>query len=183
MTDSPEAKLVTPAFILSVTSVLITGIVSGVTIYTTSEQKQREIEIQELKNEADRKTSRGELVFKNIGLLNSKDSNEQKLAVAALVYTLGQVEAQKLLTTVQTVGPDAVRNVVKNARSEISNEHGAAQTSTSGRGIGAIALAGASSPQTGSLHFAFDRRRHCTRRISRRPPFVASGENNDRGAL
>jgi len=66
---------------------LITGIISGTNIYVTSLQKDKELEIQHLKNNSDQKLGRGQLIFTNIKQLNSADPNEKKLAISALIWT------------------------------------------------------------------------------------------------
>jgi hypothetical protein len=158
MTASPEAKLTAPTFILSVTSLLITGIISGVNIYDTNVQKQKELEIQTLKYKSDTQISRGELVFKNITLLNSQNPKEQKLAVAALVWTLGKDDAGKLLESVQTFGPNDVQSLARDARNEISNAEIQRKTNISlWQGKWRFRFAGSKSTTlTGGLHFEFD---------------------------
>ena len=156
MTDSPEVKLVTPAFILSVASVLITAIIGGVNVYTTHVQKRSELRAQELKNQTDLTTSRGELVFKNISLLNSQKPGEQKLAVAALIFTLGESEAEKLLASVQMFGPNDAQNLAMTAREDISIAR--SQRSINSKlwqGKWRFSFAGKTT-MTGDLDFEFD---------------------------
>jgi hypothetical protein len=98
---------------------LITGIVSGTTLWVTSLQKDKELEIQRLKNDSELHTTRGELIFKNIHLLTSADSDEKQFAVAAMVWTLGRDEADRLLASIQQFGPTEVQSFVKSARGEI----------------------------------------------------------------
>jgi hypothetical protein len=159
MIASPEANLTKPTFMLSVTSVLITGIISGVSIYNTNVQKQKELEIQKLKNESDRQTSRGELIFKNITLLNSQNLKEQKLAVATLIWTLGQEEAEKLLQSVEMFGSNDVKDAARNARNEISNAPlQRSKNINLWQGKWRFSFAGSSSTtRTGDLLFEVDR--------------------------
>lgn len=114
-----KSSLALPSLILSLAGLLITGVISGTNLWVSSLQKEKELEIQRLKNDADRQTSRGELIFKNIRLLNSVDPKEQKFALAALVWTLGRDEADRLLASIQQFGPADVQPTARTARGEI----------------------------------------------------------------
>jgi hypothetical protein len=147
MTASPESKLTTPAFILSIASVVMTAIISGVSIH-----------IQNLKNDSDKQTSRGELIFKNIALLNSQNPGERQLAVAALIWTLGEGEALKVLATVQTVGSDDVKKVADAARDQIFNLNlQRSKNINLWPGKWHFSFAGKSRAWTGDLRFERDR--------------------------
>ncbi len=109
---------------------LISGIISFTQIYTTwlqndqelkiqSLQKQKELEIQHLKNEADAKLGRGQLIFANIERLNSPDADAKKLAISALIWTLGNNEADKLFSFIQQYGSASIQNVAASARTDI----------------------------------------------------------------
>jgi hypothetical protein len=112
-------SLAIPSLIVSLAGLLITGLVSGTNIWLSSLQKDKELEIQKLKNDSDRQTTRGDLIFKNIRLLNSSDLKERQFAIAALVWTLGRIEADNLLASIQQFGPEEAQPTARKARNEI----------------------------------------------------------------
>lgn len=107
--------------VLSVAGVLITAIISATNIYTTFIQRDKELEIQSKKNSSDQKIAHGQMILANIKQLNSDQPNERELAVAAIVWTLGQDEADKLFSSVEQFGPSEVQDVAQSARATIAN--------------------------------------------------------------
>jgi hypothetical protein len=114
-------SLVNPSVVLSAAGVIITAIISLTNIYTTSVQKNKELQLQELKNESDQRFSRGQMILANIKQLNSPDENEKKLVVATLIWTLGPKEAEKLFSSIQQFGPSEAQPAAQSARAQIQD--------------------------------------------------------------